>query len=303
MFFKNLEGYENLKHLLTSADNSTLSSLKTRGRCRYLFHAQNIDQLKEILDFCLKAKIEYYLLGEGTNTLLADDLKNMIVIKLGDGFRYFNVLDDARFECGASSNLGKLIVESAKTCFDLSFLGGIPGTAAGAVMGNSGSAQSGICDYVESVFGIFKDKNILTYKKKKIIKKNYTYRSFHLKGLVALTSIVLKPPKGQKDLILKNMRKTISIKKQKHPLHTKNIGCFFKNPPLFDYTAGQLIEICRLKGFRYGGAKVSEKHANFLENHSDASGSDILDLSNVLIGHVKENFGIKLHYEIKIIGF
>ena len=250
MFFKNLEGYENLKHLLTSADNSTLSSLKTRGRCRYLFHAQNIDQLKEILDFCLKAKIEYYLLGEGTNTLLADDLKNMIVVKLGDGFRYFNVLDDSRFECGASTNLGKLIVESAKTCFDLSFLGGIPGTAAGAVMGNSGSAQLGICDYVESVFGIFKDKNVLTYKKKKIIKKNYTYRSFHLKGLVALTSIVLKPLKGQKDLILKNIRKTISIKKQKHPLHTKNIGCFFKNPPLFDYTAGQLIEICRLKGFQ-----------------------------------------------------
>ncbi len=292
-----------MKHLFTSADNSTLSSLKTKGRCRHLFQPQNIGQLKEVLDFCLNAKMDYYIIGDGTNTLLSEDLKNIALIKLMGDFKYFNVLDDSRIECGASYNLGKSIVESAKVCFDLSFLGGIPGTIAGAVVGNSGTARSGICDCVESVSGIFKDKNVLKYKKKKIGKKNYDYRSFHLKGLVALTSIILKPLKGKRELIFKDIRKVISLKKEKHPLNTKNIGCFFKNPPLFDYTAGQLIDICRLRGFQYGGAKVSEKHANFLENHDNASVADILDLSNVLIGHVKENFGIKLNYEIKMIGF
>jgi UDP-N-acetylmuramate dehydrogenase len=303
MIYEKIEKNEDFRKSIKSVDCSTLSSLKIKGACPYLFLADSIEKLKAVLNFCQDESISFHIIGSGTNILLSDQLKDVLLIKLSGSFDYVKRLSGPVIECGASYPLGKLVVWSAKEGLDLSFLSGIPGTVGGAVIGNSGTAKEGICDFVKSVRGIFKYKSNLVYKEKMISKEDFSYRAFRLKGLMAVTGITLRPSENKSDIIFKIIRKTIRSKKERQPINTKNIGCFFKNPSSCTYSAGQLIDICGLKGFKYGGAMVSEKHANFLENHENATASDILDLSRILIGHVRENFGIHMDYEIKMIGF
>ena len=103
------------------------------------------------------------------------------------------------------------------------------------------------------------------------------------------------------ELALK-IRQDIEIRKKTQPVGAKTSGCFFKNPVNGEKPAGALIDECGLKGFSYGGARVSPVHANFIENFKSASPEDIVVLSRIMIDKVREKFGISLEYEVKLIG-
>ena len=104
-------------------------------------------------------------------------------------------------------------------------------------------------------------------------------------------------------LILEKIRNKVRSRKLSQPVNTRSAGCFFKNPNNLSKSAGEIIERCGLKGFIYGGAMVSNKHTNFIENFKNASAEDIVVLSRIVRSMVKDKYGVDLEYEVRMIGF
>jgi UDP-N-acetylmuramate dehydrogenase len=294
-------------------ETSKLSSFKAGGKCICVFFVINIAELCSILNFLKKAEISFYIIGGGTNTLFADDFIDAVVIKLAGGFNYLKIApegdrgdkgQDNIISAGAAYSLERFVVEAAKSGFDFSPLAGIPGTLGGAVAGNAGNTQSGICRYLKSIrYAGLKEHSFFSLEAQ-ISGDDYAYRTFKLNILPVITDIYLTADCADRTEIFKKIRHNIKIKKSAQPLNTKNAGCFFKNPAAgAKYSSGEMIDMCGLKGFKYGGARVSAKHANFLENYDNASAGDIYILSKIVKDFVKKRFKIDLEYEVKMVGF
>jgi UDP-N-acetylmuramate dehydrogenase len=123
-------------------------------------------------------------------------------------------------------------------------------------------------------------------------------RFFDLNEIILETVLELIP--GDKDALREEMRETLRKRKEKQPLHLPNAGSMFKRPP--GQYAGTLIEKAGLKGFRIGGAMISEKHANFTVNAGGATAQDIHDLSSEVIRRVEADSGTTLEREVIFIG-
>ncbi len=158
----------------------------------------------------------------------------------------------------------------------------------------------------------FKIANIKT---KTLNNKDYKYRALVINDLLVLTGVYFELDFSIKQVeyknfilgnnkieILNNIRKKIKEKKASQPVRRKSLGCFFKNPSDSIF-AGKLIEDAGFKGFKFGDAKVSLKHANYLLNVGNASSQDILTLSKIIKYYIKEKYNINLEYEIKLMGF
>ena len=91
------------------------------------------------------------------------------------------------------------------------------------------------------------------------------------------------------------------MKKEKQVLDMPSAGCMFKNPDNFQFTCGQMIDMLKLKGKRIGGAQISDKHANFIVNRKGATCRDVLELVDFIKDKVRENYGIDLELEVKVI--
>ncbi|MCL4386480.1 MAG: UDP-N-acetylmuramate dehydrogenase [Cyanobacteria bacterium] len=279
-----------------------LSTFRQQGKCFIFIIAHTEDALLLLLNFLNENNVKYYIIGRGSNTLINDNCKD-IIIKPGRSFDFIEFYDNGLIAAGASCILGKFINRCYKNNYDFSFLAGIPGTIGGAVYGNCGNKIMAICDYIESMECLRFLKNKIIKERIKIKPLNYGYRFLKIENLAVITKVFFKKEKVQKELIFINIRDKVRAKKISQPLNTFNCGCFFKNPLNSIKTAGQLIDSLGLKGFAYGGAAVSKKHANFIENKESASSEDIYDLSKIIKGLVSDNFKINLEYEVKLVGF
>lgn len=194
--------------------------------------------------------------------------------------------------------LSVLVNETAKKGLSgLEGFSGIPGTVGGAVISNAGTDLGWMEDVVGYVEVLQKTGKIERISRENIA---FTYRGSGLEGTV-VTAAGFSLKKGIKNDILKKMAALKKRRLETQPLSTLNAGSIFKNPP--DNSAGRLIEACGLKGVSFGGAQVSEKHANFIVNRGKASASDVRALISLVHEKVKEKFGIGLELEIKMAGF
>jgi UDP-N-acetylmuramate dehydrogenase len=279
-----------------------LSTFRINGSCQIFIIVNSEEALFRLLNILQEKNAKYFIIGGGSNTLINDNCFD-IIIKLGKQFDFIEYFDSGLISVGAACILGKFITKCYKNKYDFSFLAGIPGTVGGAVFGNCGNQIETICDYIENIecFKVLKNKVIK--EKVKLKHFNYGYRFLKIDNLSVITKIHFKKDKIEKELIFINIREKIRLKKAVQPLSTFNCGCFFKNPLNSNKTAGELISSLGLKGFSFGGAMVSTKHANFLENNGSASPMDIFSLAKIIEGLVFENYKIKLEYEVKLVGF
>ena len=292
-----------LNNIMFDVNTSKLISIKTGGKALCYFVADKIDDLKKMVECCLKNQIKFMVIGDGTNILFSDIYVNLVLIKLGRGFNYLKFGRKNEITVGAAYRLLKFIIKAADKGYDFSRLSGIPGTMGGSVIGNSGDRDKGICDYIKKISYI-SDIERKAEERTIILKdSNFGYRYFHVPDLLVLTEVVLNSEKLDRDNILRKIRSKIKNKKLNQPVNTRSSGCFFKNPRNCSMSAGALIEKSSLKGFTYGGARVSEEHANFIENFNNASAEDIFILSKIVRDTVMDKFKVNLQYEIKMIGF
>jgi len=297
MFGKNFQ-----ENMVLNFDVSSLTSIGTGGKCLYFLKIENRKSLLATVTKLTENSIKFILIGSGTNILFNDGFLNIAVLKLGKEFNYLQFAKTGKIIAGAACNLQKFVVDCARHGYDFSFLAGIPGTVGGAVIGNSGGNGNSLNDYLQEIRYFAVNKNKVEDKTIEI--KNVSqYRSFHVADLAVLTDIILQGEKEDGVLIFKKIRENIKIKKASQPLNSKNAGCFFKNIKGCHLRVGEMIDKCGLKNFSYGGARISSKHANFLENYSNASSKDLLILSKIIKYFVKSRFNKELEYEVRIIGF
>ena len=308
MFERNISNIKEIfdknfqENLVFNFDVSNLTSIGTGGKCLYFLKIENRKFLLDAVTKLTENSVKFIVIASGTNILFNDGFLAFAVLKLGKEFDYLQFAKAGKIIAGAACNLQRFIVDCAKKGYDFSFLAGIPGSVGGAVMGNSGGNDNFLNDYLQKIRYVAANKNKVEDKTIEI-KNASKYRSFRVAGLSVLTDIILQGERKDRELIFEKIRENIKIKKAKQPLNLKSAGCFFKNIESYHLRTGEMIDKCGLKNFSYGGARVSSRHANFLENHSDASSKDLKILSKIVKYFVKNNFNKELEYEVRMIGF
>jgi len=279
-------------------ENASLENYNTYGikaTTKYLVKPNSLDNLKELINYLKDNNISYYILGGGSNVILPDNIFNGVVITL-ENLNNLEINDEL-VEVEAGINLGIFV----NTCINnslggLEYLALIPGTLGGALYGNAGVGNNCIYDYLENIT-ILKDNEFITLEKKDI---NYSYRHTCFKNsdaiIVSATFKLYKDDTSNlKEIVKENRKKRLNSQ----PLEYKNAGSVFKNPE--GNYAGKLIEDLDLKGYTIGGAQVSNKHANFIINVGNATGSDIRNLIKYIQEKVYNEYEIKLELEQIII--
>ena len=276
-------------------DTSKHVWFRTGGKAAIFCIVYNEEELQIILDNI--EDIKYEIMGAGSNLLIRDKGFNGIIFKLGKNFNKI-ILHEKFIEVGSSildSNLSRFAYN--KCIKDFEFFSGIPGSIGGAIKMNAGCygfETKNILDKIK----IINSKGQLKYLDKDAI--NLTYRNSQLNFGDIIISANFNITHGDNDEIKQRINKIKIMRKKSQPIKSKTSGSTFKNPK--NNSAAKLIEMSDCKNLNIGDAFVSTKHANFLINKDDASASQIEQLGNIVIDKVYKKFGVKLDWEIKIIG-
>ena len=273
------------------------NTYKVKTTCSYLVFPKNREELIKVLSQIKKYNLKYLILGNGSNVIFSMPHYDGIIIKLDKLSKVEYHGNIVIAEAGVS--LIKLAIEtSEKGLSGLTFAAGIPGNVGASTAMNAGAYNSDVASVVKSVEVLDDSLNIKTLTNQQL---SYTYRSSMLKDnknyIVLSTTFELEPGDTEfmKNKIIERRKKRLATQ----PLNMPNAGSVFRNPP--DMYAGELIEKLNLKGYTIGGAKVSEKHANFIVNNGNATGKDIIDLINKIENDVKKEYNIDLKLEQIII--
>lgn len=274
------------------------TSFKIGGNADVYIKVNNLSKLSTILKECQASDVDYMILGNGSNLLVSDDGIRGVVIRLDGDFRKITLLDDTTIFCGAGATLAYLC-KFALNCglSGLEFAWGIPGTVGGAVFMNAGAYDGEMKDVVHSVSHISPSGEIGRTEKENM---NFGYRtSVYRSNNMIITGVTLKLKKGNPDEIRAKMDDYMSRRSTKQPLEYPSAGSVFKRPE--GNFAGALIEQCGLKGKTCGGAQVSEKHAGFIINKSNATAKDVRDLIGEIQKTVSDKTGYSLECELIIL--
>jgi len=274
------------------------TSFRIGGPADILVIPSSTEELKAVLQICMKNEIVPYIIGNGTNLLVLDNGIRGVVIKISSNFNYVEfkgskVITHAGVLLSA---LSRLAMEQSLT--GLEFAGGIPGTVGGAVCMNAGAYGGEMKDIVTRVEVMDLHGNIKVLTNEEM---NFGYRRSILQnGNLIATKVELQLKEGNYREIQDRMNVLNFLRKKKQPLFVPSAGSTFKRPN--GYYAGELIEKAGLKGLRIRDAQVSELHAGFIVNVGNATARDVLELISEIQRRIKEKYGVELVPEVKILG-
>jgi UDP-N-acetylmuramate dehydrogenase len=257
-----------------------------------------VEDLAKLYRFSRRRRVPLFLIGWGSNLLVRDGGVRGIVFKLKGDFDRIQFLGGGRVRAGAAVRLPNLVLRCAERGLaGAESLVGVPGTVGGALVMNAGTRDGEIGDLVRSVD--FFDLKTLKPGRLTRSRIRFRYRSSSLSRRFLLsTELELKA--GSKVDIIGRVKKYQQIRLKTQPVHSFNVGSIFKNPP--GRFVAQLIQEAGLKGRKHGGARVSPKHANFIENDRRATAADVLELVEIVRGAIRERAGVELELEMKVVG-
>lgn len=288
------------KHNIDYVENVSLkkyNTYKIDTTCNYLVFPNNEEELIKILKELKKENIKYLILGNGSNVILSMTNYDGVVIKL-------DKLNSVEYNgntvtVGAGYSLIKLAVDTINSGLSgLEFAAGIPGLVGASTAMNAGAYNSAMSEVVVSARVLNSNLEIVTMTNEELA---YEYRDSFIKKnkdyYVLSTTFELTP--GDKESMMHLIEERRMKRLASQPLNMPSAGSVFRNPP--DAYAGELIEKSNLKGYTIGGAKISEKHANFIVNAGNATGEDIVKLIRKTQKEVKDNYNVTLKLEQIII--
>lgn len=275
---------------------SAHTTFKTGGAAEVFVRISNEEELRNALRI-LKDE-PFYLVGNGSNLLVSDNGFNGAILHLEKGFGEIEVCGDT-LHCGAAATLAQIAraaYENALTGFE--FAAGIPGSLGGAVTMNAGAYDGEMKNVVRSVTLMDYDGNIV---EKSADEMRFSYRHSILKEekFIVLRAVI-GLERGDRSKIKEKMDDFAARRRDKQPLEYPSAGSTFKRPE--GHFAAKLIEDAGLKGFRVGGAMVSEKHAGFVVNVGNAVSADIYALIREIQRRVKAHSGVELETEVILLG-
>ena len=265
------------------------------GPADYFIRPQSTEQLSDVVKRCKENGVKLYVVGFGSNLLISDQGVRGAVIKLESGDFNQTQFEEDLVTAWAGANLKDLVLTSVqKGLSGIEMLTGIPGSVGGAVRMNAGGSFGDIGSVVESV--LLMDAHGQVFEKSKP-ELSFDYRKTNITAKLVLNAKI-QLRSGDPEQIMRTLQETWIYKKNHQPLNTRNCGCVFKNPR--GQSAGALIDRAGLKGLQVGGAKVSEKHANFIVAQKDCKSVDVLRLIDAVRERVKEQFDVVLKSEIEV---
>ncbi len=304
------------------------TSFKIGGPAKYFFVAKSAEEIKKAVEAAKDANIPVFVLGNGSNVLVADEGFAGLVIKIQNSkFKIQN--DNSKFKIISESGvlIGRLVNESVKNNLTgLEWLVGIPGTLGGVIVGNAGAFGHSISETVEKVEALNAENLKIKWMNNNDCQFNYRESIFKKDGRYIILSAELNLKKGAAEESKKLIKEYSAKRQARHPVSYPNAGSFFKNAAIKDnekafeklirqypeaekfrnlgtVPAAWLIEKRDLKGVKIGGAMVSAKHANFIINFNKASARDVIMLASIIKQKIRDSFGIQLQEEVRYIGF
>ena len=279
---------------------SKYTTYKVGGKALAIVYPKNVDGLIKLLRLLKENDVKYKILGNGSNLLFSDSLFEGIIIKLSS-FDEVEFFGNNKVRVGAGYSLIKLSLLTAKKGLaGLEFASGIPGTVGGAVFMNAGAYKSDMGYVVQEVKVLTPDYKIITLENKEL---NFNYRSSFLQKhpeYICL-EVIIKLKKGDREILNEVINERRERRRESQPLEYPSAGSVFRNPD--GGFAGKMIEDLGLKGYSNGGAKVSEKHANFIINYNKATSKDIKELIDYVHDAVLKEYNVDLKIEQEFVNW
>jgi UDP-N-acetylmuramate dehydrogenase len=274
------------------------TSWKIGGPADALAHVETEEELAGLLRLAGKRKIPWFVLGSGSNLLVGDGGIRGIVVRLGGEFARIEVNDEAGtvvVNAGASASMPLLVAQAAsRGALGIGSLAGIPGVVGGALRMNAGTDRE-FGEFVREVWvqtAAKPDPHAVT--------PQYYYRRSTLGRDAIVARVALAFERGETGAVRDELQGRLVRRKRTQPLQLPNAGSCFRNP--VGDKAGRLIEAAGAKGWREGGAEVSDVHANFIVNRGDATAADVASLLARVRRAVLDRFGVELELEVHFIG-
>ena len=279
---------------------SKYTTYKVGGKALAIVYPKNVDGLIKLLRLLKENDVKYKILGNGSNLLFSDSLFEGIIIKLSS-FDEVEFFGNNKVRVGAGYSLIKLSLLTAKKGLaGLEFASGIPGTVGGAVFMNAGAYKSDMGYVVQEVKVLTPDYKIITLENKEL---NFHYRSSFLQKhpeYICL-EVIIKLKKGDREILNEVINERRERRRESQPLEYPSAGSVFRNPD--GGFAGKMIEDLGLKGYSNVGAKVSEKHANFIINYNKATSKDIKELIDYVHDAVLKEYNVDLKIEQEFVNW
>ena len=311
------EIYKTIKHFGKVKIDEPLqkhTTFKIGGNAKIFITVEKVDAVIELLQYLDEKGVAYMIFGGGSNMLVADEGFDGVVVKISD--KTHSVVGNHITSAAGMTTVGlaRVTIDEGLTGFEWGV--GVPGSIGGAVRGNAGATGGEMKDIVESV-EVYRNGEVSTIKKEDIA---FQYRDTifkHNSDVILRVTITLE--KGENATGLKQAMEYLAYRNSTQPQGHASTGCIFKNHEVKDdrhdalkdlgvpeeflknkkIPAGWLVEKVGLKGKEIGGAKVSERHGNFIVNTGNARAEDVEKLIDEIKQKVYDTYSISLEEEIQ----
>ncbi len=284
--------------VLVNEPMASHTTFRIGGPADYFVMPETVEEVAAVLKLCKEEDVPYFILGNGSNLLVGDKGFRGVVIQLYKNFDGLQI-DGTTVNAKSGAILIRVAKEAGKAGLTgLEFASGIPGTIGGAMVMNAGAYGGEMKDVVRAVTVLTKDGEIKTLTGDEM---NFRYRGSVVEdeGYIVLEA-VMELKMGNLEGIQARIDELSVQRKTKQPIEYPSAGSTFKRPE--GYFAGKLIQDSGLRGYRVGGAQISEKHCGFVINAGGATAADVMQLMQDVSDKVNEQFGVTLEPEVKRIG-
>lgn len=276
---------------------SRFTTLGTGGPARAFARPETLAELEEALAWAGERQLPVATIGLGSNLLVADEGFEGLVLKLGGELAEASVEGERLLAGGGAANAVCLHRVRAAGLGGFEFACAIPGTIGGGVWMNAGAYGSDWATILERAQVV--DSDGARWLTPDELGLSYRHSELRHGQVVALAEFRLAPlPEEQ---IKANVARLQALRKAAQPTNKRTFGSVFKNPE-HELSAGRMLEACGLKGHRIGGAKISPRHANFIENAGEARSVDAVALMAEARRRAHEQFGVELRHEVEFLG-
>ena len=276
---------------------SKLTTIGTGGPAAAFARPESLADLEQALAWAAERDLPVVAVGLGSNLLAADEGVDALVVRLAGDLAAVEVDGTILRAGGGATNAVSLHRARAAGLGGLEFACAIPGTAAGGVRMNAGAYGSDWSAILERALVVSADgSGWLTPGE---LGLSYRHSELRPGQVVARVEYRLNPRPVEE--IKSEVADLVARRKATQPTNKRTFGSVFKNPP-GELGAGRMLEQCGLKGFRIGGAVISPRHANFIENADSATSADCVALIAEARRRAREGYGVELEHEVVLVG-
>ena len=274
------------------------TTFRVGGEAECLIMIQHEEELAKLVPYLNQIEQEYFILGNGSNLLVGDKGYRGIVLKFDGQMEEIRV-EGTHITAKAGALLSRIAAAARENGLTgMEFAAGIPGSIGGGVVMNAGAYDGEMKQIVESVRGMDSEGQILTLDNATM---EFGYRTSAIKNRpIIVLEVVLRLTEGDPETIGARMEELAQLRRSKQPLEYPSAGSTFKRPE--GNYAGKLIMDAGMRGYRIGGAQVSDKHCGFIINTGKATAADIKEVIEEVQERVKARFHVSLEPEIVFLG-